>query len=482
MLFLSADPSDVSRLRLGEEFREIQEKLQLSKERSRFKLEQRTSVRPADISQAMLDLQPQIVHFAGHGTSDGELCFENSSGSMHPISANAMATLFEQFSSNLECVILNACYSENQAKAISNHIKYVIGMAKEIGDKAAISFAIGFYQAIGAGRTIEDAYKLGCVQIRLMGIDESLTPILLTRVGGQQNISLKAHKPHLTDLLRLAERESNSGNFSLAIEILNKAHQLYPDDITLSSKIEKLRWRQKIASKLKEIEISYDLRMSTHSSHEAARSIYKGIGEILQETDETFPSQVKQGMLEILGDGYSRFSRENLRNQTKENINTFIAYKSEHWLVLPLVNLLEKWGELAYRISIEGAISSSRALGAFSEAYRLSRILLEQDPTDKRTVETYARCLDEFISSLNRSVEKRLLWAQEALDNGFFEAALENLNSLQEIYALIEREFPELLLGLDSIETQKKKADTIRKEAQRLKNSYEQANLNENSE
>jgi len=58
VLFLSADPTDASRLRLSEELREIQEQLKLAKLRDRFTLEQRMSVRPADISQALLDIQP----------------------------------------------------------------------------------------------------------------------------------------------------------------------------------------------------------------------------------------------------------------------------------------------------------------------------------------------------------------------------------------------------------------------------------------
>src|SRR6185503_12536496 len=178
ILFLAADPTDATRLRLGEELREIQEKLQLSKQRDRFKLEQRMSVRPADISQALLDVQPQIVHFSGHGMASGELCFEDSSGRLLPIRPDALAALFEQFSSQVNCVILNACFSEIQAEAIRTHIDYVIGMNKAVGDRAAIAFAIGFYQALGAGRSIEEAYKLGCVQIQLHGIEEHLTPVL----------------------------------------------------------------------------------------------------------------------------------------------------------------------------------------------------------------------------------------------------------------------------------------------------------------
>ncbi len=180
ILFLAADPTDASRLRLGEEFREIQEKLKLAKLREKFRLElPQLSLRPADISQALLDMEPQIVHFSGHGTSTGALCFENPTGQAQLVKPDSLAALFKQFAKQVKCVLLNACYSETQAKAIGEYIQYVIGMNQAISDKAAIAFAVGFYQALGAGRTIEDAYKLGCVQIGLQGIPEHLTPVLI---------------------------------------------------------------------------------------------------------------------------------------------------------------------------------------------------------------------------------------------------------------------------------------------------------------
>jgi len=182
ILFLAADPTDASRLRLGKEFSEIQERLKSAKLRDNFRLElPQLSVRPIDICQALLDVEPQIVHFSGHATSDGALYFENQLGHTHLVLPEAMSALFEQFSDQVECVILNACYSEIQANAISKHIKYVIGMNQAIGDEAAATFASGFYQALGAGCTIDDAYKLGCVLIRLQNIDEYMTPTLTTQ-------------------------------------------------------------------------------------------------------------------------------------------------------------------------------------------------------------------------------------------------------------------------------------------------------------
>lgn len=181
VLFLAADPTNATRLRLGEEFREIQEKLQLAKLRDSFELHQRTSLRPSDISQAMLDVYPKIVHFSGHGSAKGELFFEDLVGKAHPVQPDALSALFEQFAKQVECVVLNACYSKIQARGISEHIEHVIGMNQAVGDKAAIAFTIGFYQALGAGRTIEEAYNLGCVQIGLQGIQEQLTPMLLKK-------------------------------------------------------------------------------------------------------------------------------------------------------------------------------------------------------------------------------------------------------------------------------------------------------------
>lgn len=57
-----------------------------------------------------------------------------------------------------------------QVSAIAQHVNYVIGMKKAIADKAAIEFAVGFYDALGSGKPVEFAYKFGCAATRLAGI------------------------------------------------------------------------------------------------------------------------------------------------------------------------------------------------------------------------------------------------------------------------------------------------------------------------
>lgn len=181
ILFLAANPTNASHLRSGQELREIQEKLQLAKMRDQFKLEQRSSVRATDITQSILDTNPSIVHFSGHGTSRGGLCVEDVVGKSQTIKPDDLASLFALIQDRVDCVLLNACYSEIQAKAIAKHIDYVIGMNQGITDKAAIAFAVGFYQALGAGKPTQLAYEFGCVQIRLHGISEHLIPVLISK-------------------------------------------------------------------------------------------------------------------------------------------------------------------------------------------------------------------------------------------------------------------------------------------------------------
>jgi len=182
ILFLAADPTNAARLRLGEELREISEQLALAEHRERFNLAlPQLSLRPKDIARAILNTQPQIVHFSGHGTSRGELCFEDEKGLAHFVQPEALATLFEQFTDQVKCVVLNACYSEVQARAIAKHIDYVIGMNQAVGDRATIAFAIGFYQALGAGRTIEEGFEFGRIQVMLQGIPEHLAPVLIKK-------------------------------------------------------------------------------------------------------------------------------------------------------------------------------------------------------------------------------------------------------------------------------------------------------------
>ncbi|MBP5977481.1 hypothetical protein HW132_33415 [Brasilonema sp. CT11] len=67
ILILSANPKNTNQLRLDEEVREIQSALERSRSREEFQLITKWAVRINDLRRALLDEEPQIVHFSGHG-------------------------------------------------------------------------------------------------------------------------------------------------------------------------------------------------------------------------------------------------------------------------------------------------------------------------------------------------------------------------------------------------------------------------------
>jgi hypothetical protein len=126
----------------------------------------------------MLDDSPTIVHFSGHGRTEGIL-LRDEGGQPRLVSGKALASLFKLFRDTVECVVLNACWSEPQARAIHEHIPHVIGTRAEIPDDTAVAFSTGFYKAIGAGKDVEFAYQMGLARVEADGGDaEELVTLL----------------------------------------------------------------------------------------------------------------------------------------------------------------------------------------------------------------------------------------------------------------------------------------------------------------
>lgn len=191
ILITAANPSDENRLRLDVEVRDIDEGLRLAKHRDLFELKQIGATRVRDLRRAMTEHEPTIVHFCGHGAGKEGIVLEDNEGKAQLVSSEALANFFELFSDSVECVILNACFSEVQAKEIAKHISYVVGMKKEIGDKAAIEFAVAFYDSLAAGKDYEKAFKISCNAIEMQGVSGHLIPKLLK--GKVKNV-VKAEK------------------------------------------------------------------------------------------------------------------------------------------------------------------------------------------------------------------------------------------------------------------------------------------------
>jgi hypothetical protein len=179
ILFLAANPRDTDQLKLDEEVRAIDESLRKAQHRDLFDLRSHWALRYGDLQELLLRYNPHIVHFSGHGSPSGEIALSDNSGQTHLIDPDALARLFGILRDNIRCVVLNACYSEKQARGIAKSIDCVVGMKRAVKDDAAIQFAAAFYLALGYGRSVATAFELGRNSMGVFVDDEEKTPKLL---------------------------------------------------------------------------------------------------------------------------------------------------------------------------------------------------------------------------------------------------------------------------------------------------------------
>ena len=179
ILFLAASPQNEARLRVGAEHDKINDELSRSGQRDKFVFSSLMAVTPESILRSIVQEDPYIIHFSGHGEEDG-IILETPAGLSKKVTPAALKKLFSAAAKNVQCVLLNACYSADQAKSISEVVHFVIGMQQSIKDSDALIFSTGFYQAIAAGKTIQTGYDLGCAALALNAGGQN-NPVLLKK-------------------------------------------------------------------------------------------------------------------------------------------------------------------------------------------------------------------------------------------------------------------------------------------------------------
>ena len=178
ILFVSANPWTTSRIRVDEEAREIFEKLQEGPYRDRFELYKHEAIRPIDLQRLLMMYEPHIVHFSGHGSKRKRIILGGAPGRGKEINCQGLVEIFGLYRNHLRLVVLNACFTKEQARSLSEVIDYSIGTGRGIGDKGSVAFAGAFYRALGFGKTIKKAF------------DSAKAELALTRVPRTKGIEL----------------------------------------------------------------------------------------------------------------------------------------------------------------------------------------------------------------------------------------------------------------------------------------------------
>ncbi|MEA5582911.1 alpha/beta hydrolase [Nodularia harveyana UHCC-0300] len=181
ILVLAANPIGTDRLQLEEEANLIRLRSQEGEFGKNYIVKVERAVQVEELSKYLLQYQPLILHFSGHGSPSGEIILNNSQGQAQSVSPETLAELLAVLQGRIECVVFNACFSLEKADALADKVSCVVGMSKEIGDRSAVTFAAGFYRGLGFGRGYYSAFELGRNEIKLLNLPDSAVPHFITR-------------------------------------------------------------------------------------------------------------------------------------------------------------------------------------------------------------------------------------------------------------------------------------------------------------
>lgn len=231
VLLLEVNPWQAQNL--YQQIRDLKGEIERAHDLQTFSVETGVITQIGDLQKLLLRHRPQILHLCGHGSGAGGFVLQDAAQQPQPVSKAELANLFLLYDAELDAVVLQACYSEQQLEVIVEHVGYAIGMQPTIRDEAAHHFSQGFYRALGQGKSVELAYGWGCSAIPLMQPNEATD--IKTKIMEVQ--SRRRHISHIAETLvqapvsRFTMPSLYSQTASRKEVLFAKVEQLSPEEL-----------------------------------------------------------------------------------------------------------------------------------------------------------------------------------------------------------------------------------------------------------
>ncbi len=179
VLMLGAGPA--GDLRVGREQKRIRTAVESALHRDLIELDARPAATTSDLLDGITKFRPHIVHFSGH-SDDDLIVFEDERDEPHEgviVTARAFASAVKATDDPPLLVLLNSCNSASQIDdLVAEVVPFAIGMADEIDDGDAITYAAQFYAAVANGQSIKSAHLSAQAALELVGRSGADLPTL----------------------------------------------------------------------------------------------------------------------------------------------------------------------------------------------------------------------------------------------------------------------------------------------------------------
>lgn len=189
ILVLYSSPGALDRLRLDREHRRIDQAIQQTGS-SPAEVLRRHAVTVLDVTRELRGHRYEIVHFSGHGSSDGLYvdCPEGDAADL--LTAAKLARIVADTQPNLAAIVLMSCYSAELHHHFASSAPYIVSVYGEADDDAAIEFVGLFYEEYLRSRSVIGAFTLAQNHV-----DDKLTIALFKKRQPQDDPHLLAIYP-----------------------------------------------------------------------------------------------------------------------------------------------------------------------------------------------------------------------------------------------------------------------------------------------
>jgi hypothetical protein len=171
-----------------EEHRDIQQAVTYSRYGHTVRLDALPAARWDDLAQYLAGTTPDVLHFAGRGTPDGGPRFVTDDGGDAPAAVEGLRTcVTAAVAGGLGLLVLNACWTDDLAKDLSDVVPATVGWQAQVADTHARAYAGSLHRNLAAGASVAKAHDTA---LMMLGLSGCVDPPLLHNGPGHP---LEAH-------------------------------------------------------------------------------------------------------------------------------------------------------------------------------------------------------------------------------------------------------------------------------------------------
>ena len=200
VLFLASEAG--SGLDLRGQFRILKRAIATSRQPKAIQMKAVFDVTTSTLFDALNRYAPHVVHFSGKQDA-GDILIHTDAGKVTTLSDQEFAGIIRSLDNTIRLVVVDTCYSLRGAASIATAVDFAIGVKSWVYEEDANCYYSTLYQALAAGRSIENASIQASARLTMSGVPKARIPELRYRKGADVSRSLVASNSKARKVARL---------------------------------------------------------------------------------------------------------------------------------------------------------------------------------------------------------------------------------------------------------------------------------------